>query len=208
MAGSIKLYRQKIEQECLGALVDLGFSKIGKSCVEMPTEKGFSCWVGLNQGAYANRLCIEPFVGVHVEPIARLYANIDQGKYRVRYNRCVATYAVHIGELPDASGQRAFMFTPEQSLEFQRSEIKRLAALYSTVGLSFARSISSFEALLPLLKERVSMLGGYPQRFACCLYLLGREDEARLFVEEFLTNNWDAFEGFAIPFLRMLDEAI
>jgi hypothetical protein len=57
---------------------------------------------------------------------------------------------------------------------------------------------------LPLLQERIEMLGAYPERVACCLYLMGRKDEARAFVEDFLPKNRDYFEGFAVPFLKKL----
>lgn len=50
------------------------------------------------------------------------------------------------------------------------------------------------------------MLGAYPEKYANCLYLMGRKAEARAFVEEFLPTKRDYFEGFAIPFLGKLDE--
>ena len=74
------------------------------------------------------------------------------------------------------------------------------------IGMSYARSIADYDTLLPLLKSRVNMLGGYPERVACCLYLMGRFADAREFAVAFLAKEPDYFEGFAKPFLRMIEE--
>jgi hypothetical protein len=205
MSACNAAFRDVIVDRCLMALAARGFDRFRKNDVNLHLHDGFYCWVGLNQGLYPDRLWIEPFVGIHTEPIARLYASLDNGKYAVKYNRGVATYAVHMGELEDAKDEFKFAFTPQQSDAFVQSEMDRLADLYATVGLTYAKSIASFEALLPLLKERVPMLGGYPQRVASCLYLMGRKSEARTFVENFLPDHRPVFEGFAIPFLEMLE---
>lgn len=175
-------FRDTIVDYCLGALMSAGFKRLRKKSVNWPIHNGFCCWVGLNQGLYSDRLCIEPFIGIHVEPIARLYAELDNGRYATKYDRGVATYAVHMGELKDAWDEPEFVFTPQQSEQFIQAEAERLAKLYLKVGRPFAESIASYEALLPLLRERVPMLGGYPQKVASCLYLMGRIDEAREFV--------------------------
>jgi len=52
--------------------------------------------------------------------------------------------------------------------------------------------------------ERV-LARSVPERYATCLFLIGRKAEARSFVEEFLPKQTDYFEGFATPFLKMLD---
>ena len=128
------------------------------------------------------------------------------GKWPGKYNRGVATYAVNMGTVEAVADEWAFAFGPQQSEGFIDAECDRLARLYATGGLDYARSIASYEALLPLLQQRVDMLGAYPEKYASCLYLMGRKGEARAFVEEFLPKWRDYFEGFAIPFLEMLDE--
>lgn len=205
MSACNAAFRDVIVDRCMRALVARGFDRFRKKDVDRQIHDGFYCWVGLNEGLYKDRLNINPFVGVHVEPIASLYSFLDTGKYPVKYNRGVATYAVHMGELEGAKDEFKFAFTPQQSEGFVQAEADRLADLYATVGLEFAKSIASYEALLPLLIERVPMLGGYPQRVASCLYLMGRKAEARQFVEGFLPNHQKVFEGFALPFLAKLD---
>jgi hypothetical protein len=157
--------------------------------------------VGIN--AAADRDCVEvsPFVGVHAVSIEKLWTRLKRGEYPGRYDRGVATYALHLGEL--VPNVRAFHFVDETDVDL---ETERLAALYHGVGVSFAQSISSYERLLPLIEGRVEWLGGYPERVACCLYLMGRISDAREFTERFLQTERDYFEGFALPFIQTIDD--
>ncbi|PNS08369.1 hypothetical protein [Solilutibacter silvestris] len=188
-------YRQLVLLKCYDALEAVGFTRYRKEWVDWPLGSGFHCWVGLNNALEEDRIEINLFVGIHVAPIMKLYTALEGRKY----SRGIATYAVHMGTL--APYEPAFEFTRKTDVE---AEAARLALLYSTVGLSYAQSIASYEHLLPLLKDRVPMLGAYPERFASCLYLMDLKDEARSFVEEFLKDHRDYFEGFAVPFLKMM----
>jgi hypothetical protein len=195
-------FKKIIRLNCYDSLQQSGFTRYRKESVDWPLYDGFHVWVGLNTGLYPERVEINPFVGIHVKQIMNLYVELESRKY----DRGVATYAIHMGELDGAKEEIAFAFTPQQSEEFIQSETERLAELYLNVGMPYARSIASYEALLPLLMERVPMMGGYPQRVASCLYLMGRKDDARKFVEEYLPKHQEIFEGFAIPFLKKLDD--
>lgn len=193
-------YKQVVRQHCYDALAEAGFTRFRKEGVDWPMEHGFHCWVGLNTAIEPEYIAINPFVGVHVVPIEKLIS-IKIGKYPMKYDRRVATYAVHMGELTPK--EQAFRFTRQTDVA---AEAARLARLYADVGLSYALSIGTYELLLPLLRDRVPMLGAYPERVASCLYLMGRKDEARSFVEEFLKEHRDYFEGFAVPFLKMMSD--
>lgn len=190
-------FKQAVLLKCYDALEAVGFTRYRKQDVDWPMEDGFHCWVGLNTGLEKEHLDINPFVGVHVVPIMKLYTSLEGRKY----SRSTATYAVHMGEL--VPKEPIFRFTRQTDVAV---EVDRLARLYADVGLSYALSIGTYERLLPLLQERVPMFGAYPERVASCLYLMDRKDEARLFVEEFLPDHCDYFEGFAVSFLRMLSE--
>ena len=192
------VFKRIVLLKCYDALETAGFTRYRKEGVDWPMEHGFQCWVGLNTGLDKEHLDINPFVGVHVVPVEKLWTRIKTGKYPWKYNRGHSTYAVHMGEL--APKEAIFRFTRQTDVA---AEAKRLARLYADVGLSYALSIGTYERLLPLLQERVPMLGAYPERVASCLYLMGRKEEARSFVEEFLQDHRDYFEGFAVPFLRM-----
>jgi hypothetical protein len=168
--------------------------------VDYPMQNGFHCWTGLNTGLYHDHVSVNPFVGLHVVPLGKLRALVNR-----KYDRSVATYAVGMGELPEARDERAFAFAPTQSEEFIKSEAQRLAHLYATVGLAYARSIASYEALLPLLQGRLEMLGGYPESVSSCLYLMGRLEEARDFVIAFREREPRYFDDFARAFLEMMD---
>lgn len=194
-------FKKDIRLKCYDALERNGFTRFAKEGVDWPLDGGFHCWVGLNTGLYSDRVEINPFVGVHVVPIAKLRAALEGCKY----DRGIATYAIPMGEILSVRNERAFAFTPEQSDSFVASEAQRLAGLYANAGLAYARSIASYEALLPLLEGRVEMLGGYPERVACCLYLMGEIGRARAFVGGFLAREPDYFDSFAGPFLSMID---
>lgn len=193
-------FKRAVLLVCYDALETTGFMRFRKENVDWPLESGFNCWVGLNNNLEEEYFQINPFVGIHVVPIEKLWTSFkSSGKYPAKYDRGHATYALHMGKL--APEERAFRFTRQTDVEV---EAKRLAHLYATVGLSYARSIASYDRLLPLLQERVPMLGAYPERVAACLYLMGRKEEARTFVEDFLKTHRDYFEGFAVPFLKRL----
>lgn len=192
-------YKQAVLLKCYEALETAGFTRYRKENVDWPFGNDFHCWVGLNTALEQECVEINPFVGVHVVPIEKLWTSKKTGKYPGKYNRGIATYAKHMGEL--VPKEPVLRFTRQTDVE---AEAARLARLYVTVGRSYAQSIASYESLLPLLQERVPMLGAYPERVATCLYLMDRKDEARAFVEDFLKDHRDYFEGFAVPFLKLL----
>lgn len=191
-------YKKFVREQCYDALEAAGFTRFRKEGVDWPFENGFHCWVGINAAVAAEYVEINPFVGLHVVPIEKITA-IKNGKYPKKYDRGIATYAVHMGEL--APKERAFRFSRQTDVVV---EAARLARLYVNVGLPYAQSMASYEDVLPLLQSRIISLGGYPESTAACLYLMNRKDEARTFVEAFVKKKPDYFEGFAIPFLKLL----
>lgn len=199
-------FKKAVMLKVYDAFEAAGFTRFRTEGVDWPLDDGFHAWVGLNTALYPDRVDITPNVGVHVVPIHKLYSSLDKGKYATPYDRRVATYAINIGTLEAAGDERAFAFGPQQSEAFIEAECKRLAHIYATAGLDYARSIACYEVLLPLLQQNVDSLGGYPERVASCLYLMGRKTEAREFVIDFLARRQDYFEGFANPFLEMLDK--
>jgi hypothetical protein len=192
-------FKRVVLLHCYDALEAAGFTRYRKEYVDWPLGSGFHCWIGLNNNLEREYFQINPFVGVHVVPIERLWTSFKGGKYPGKYSRGHATYAVHLGEL--APHELEFKFTQQTDI---KAEAARLAHLYVNVGLPYALGIASYERLLPLLQERVPMLGAYPERVASCLYLMDRKEEARSFVEDFLADHRDYFEGFAVPFLKLL----
>lgn len=192
-------FARKIILACYEALAAEGFTRFAKNGVDCKIHNGFHAWVGLNNALRTDYFEISPFVGVHVVSIEKLWTSLKRGKYPAKYDRGVATYARHLGEL--APSEPVFYFSCAADIDTQ---INRLVELYKTIGLEFARSIATYEKLLPLLQERAPMLGAYPERVACCLYLMGQVEEAISFSEAFLKEKPEYFEGFAVPFLKML----
>jgi hypothetical protein len=201
-------FKKRILVKCYNALEAAGFTRYRKTEVDWPFIDGFHGWVGLNNALYSDRFCIEPFVGVHSVCIHKLWYELEGNSYPSRYGR-TATYAIHMGELDGVKDEIAFVFGPQQSEGFIDSEVARLAKLYATFGMDYARSIASYDVLLPLFEEELDTLGGYPERYASCLYLMGRKDEARAYVDSFTCPSLpDYFKGFAKPFLAMLDREV
>lgn len=194
-------YKRLVRLKCYDALESAGFVRYRKEGVDWPMENGFHCWVGLNTVVEQGCVEINPFVGVHVVPIEKLWTSLKTGRYPGRYHRGDATYGLHMGEL--APKERVFRFDRQTDVA---AEADRLARLYTDVGLSYALSIGTYSRLLPLLRERIAMLGGYPERVASWLYLMDQKEEARAFAESFLKGQQDYFEGFADPFLKMLSD--
>lgn len=198
-------FKKAVMLKVYNAFETAGFTRFRKEGVDWPLHDGFHAWVGLNTALYPDRMDITPNVGVHVVQIHKL-CTLTGGKYPYKYSRGHATYAINIGTLDAAGDERAFAFGPQQSEAFIDAECKRLAHIYATAGLDYARSIANYEALLPLLQQNVDSLGLYPEMVASCLYLMGRKAEAREFVIDFLARHRDYFDGFAVPFLAKLDE--
>lgn len=191
-------FGKRISLLLLDALEAVGFTRYRKHDVDWPLHDGFQCWVSVGTAVRPDRVQVIPLVGLHVVPIMRLEASLEGRKY----DRGVATYAVNLGQLESAADERAFAFAPEQSPAFIAAEAKRLAQLYAGPALEFARSIASYPTLLSRLQERVAMLGGYPERVACCLSLMGRTEEAREFVQDFFAKEPDYLGKFAAAFLQ------
>jgi hypothetical protein len=183
--------KREILTACHKELVAAGFVAFRKDHVDWPLGGGFNAWVGLNTGLYRDRIEINPFVGVHSAPVDKLWTSLAA----IKYNRSVATYAVHFGLiLPNEKG---FSFTRSTDVN---AEAKRLAQIYVDQGLKYSRSISSLEELSKLIEQRIPRLGAYPERYASCLYLMKQEKQALSFVLEFAKANSTYFGRFAKAF--------
>ena len=198
-------FKKRIMLECFDAFERYGFTRFRKFDVDFPIHDGFHCWVGLNTALYPDKVELTPNIGLHVVPIEKMVCALDKGEYATEYDRGIATYAVNIGELDSVGNERAFAFSPQQSDSFIYSECDRLASIYATSGLQYTKSIASYESLAPLIKKRVSILGGNPERYAACLYLMGRKAEAQEFLNTFPEQYKEFIKGFSIPFLQRIE---
>jgi hypothetical protein len=188
-------YKSEVLLTCYDALSRRGFTRYRKADVDWPFDNDFHGWVGLNTGLYDEYVEVNPFMGIHATSIDRLCARIRKTKY----DRGVATYAVHLGEV--APDEKVFRITRHTNV---KAEAERLADLCVAKGIPFAKSLATYEALLPRLRSRVARLGGYPERVACCLFLAGRLEDAHSFVDEFLPSHEKYFQPFAVSFLEFL----
>lgn len=197
-------FKQRVLTCCYDSMEDAGFRRTRKHDADWHLNPEFDAWVGLNTALDPQRLEINPFVGVHAPVLERLWMDLSRLRYPGRYGRS-ATYAKHIGELETAQRERTFIFEAHSTEHAIRAEAQRLARLLRTTGIDYARAIASYDALLPLMYERAPMLGGYPQRICCCLYLMDRPTEARALAGQWASEEPDAFGSFAETFIEYLD---
>lgn len=196
-----KKFVRLVEDACESSLINVGFKKLRRESVVWEVAPGFLGWIGLNQGNHQTYLRINPFVGIHSVDVMKLWAQFDGEKYS---KGASATYAIHIGELiPE---ELTYEFHSEEQVF---AEADRLAKDIFNTGLPYMRSIASYEALLPLIEARMPMLGGYPERYALILYLSGKPDQAREFVEGVLDKKENLaqfsnefFTTFGVNFLK------
>lgn len=165
-------FRDDVTRECVEALKRYGFTEFRKGWISREINDDFSCWVGLSSGIFRDGVSMYPQVGVHASRLDRLVAELRSDP-AIKYDRHCASYSLPLLEL--APSEPAFRFTSSASMP---TTADRLAQLYDRVGFPFSQSIGSNEALLPRLEEYLPMLGGYPERYAACLFSMGRKSEA------------------------------
>lgn len=178
---------------CVEKFVDAGFTKFKGSNIYMKSKNGFHGWVGLNQGLYSDRFQINPYVGIHCEPIERLISQLRG----TQYDRCIASLSTHMGSL--APQEDIVVFYPEQQLEL---EVERLVNLYVTYGLPYYKEHQTYESLLPYFLDKAELLGGYPESIAVTYFLMGEYEASKGFVEAFRRKEPDYFETFATAFSK------
>lgn len=193
---------KRVKDACEDALLRRGFVRLGRDLVVHEIDDAFLGWVGLNVGKHSGFIRINPFAGVHCTPVMKLIADLSGEKYqRGRY----ATFAKHLGEI--CPNVRVFDFAALEEID---AEADRLATVYCEHGLPFMKGLANYQRLLGELEERVPMLGGYPQRVAATLHIMGRTQEAVDFVKERQDEYRDdpavmeSFDRFASPFLQLV----
>ncbi|MDR6095683.1 hypothetical protein [Stenotrophomonas sp. SORGH_AS_0321] len=165
----------------------------------------FQGWVGLNSGLYMDCVRVTPSIGIHCVPMERLISRIDEGPYTISNS---ASFAYTLSDL--RGGVAPFVFDSEESLA---SEAERLASVIAECGIPLMRDFANYEALVSVCKARSGILGGYPEKAAAALYLMGRSDEARKWLdmqrEPFRLDDapaWQPFETFAAKLRQIMDE--
>jgi hypothetical protein len=142
-------FKQQILLKCYEALTTVGFTHYRKENVDWPLENGFHGWIGLNTGLYDEYVEINPFVGIHVVPIEKLWLPLKGRKY----NRGVATYALHMGLL--APHTQPFEFTRATNIS---EEATRLAQFYMNVGLPYANLLLAIKPYCLYCKSELKHL--------------------------------------------------
>lgn len=175
-------FKKYVLDECEFSFKENRFYIPRKGCVLLPIDENFLGWVGMNIASNAGMLEINPFVGIHCSEIFRTKSSITKKKYPKGET---ATFAIHLGEIcPEV---RAFHFYSSEP-ESVRVEAERLVATIVKFGVPYMHSIASYNKLIPLLKERVDMLGGFPESYAIALFKNNELEKCVEFLEAHTLN--------------------
>jgi hypothetical protein len=161
---------------CKDHFVANGFVVPARRRVYADVAPGVLGWVGLSVSHSGDELEIFPNVGVHHTALMKIVSGLSRRKY-VRGD--VATYAMPLVDVMRVD--TVFRFSTSKSSD---SEVRRLVGSIVNYGLPWMRRICTLDALLPLLRERESMLGGVPERVAVALALLGRNDDLAAYLQD------------------------
>jgi hypothetical protein len=169
---------KEIESACDAAFASFGFNSRRRGNPLIALDDDFYGWIGLNRSNERDVLRIEPFIGLHCISVMQLWYELDHDLRKKKYvPGSTATVALHLGALaPDTN---AFIFE-RQGIE---GEAHRLARCVADFGLPWMRAHANLKALCPLLRERENMLGGFPERVAIVLFLLGRFREVSEYLD-------------------------
>lgn len=192
------LTRDKILTAITEELIRLGHKRYSKRVVAIDFGDGFFSWLGVPLSRI-NQTSFEVYVnvGIHAENLNRMFVSLRSDK-NINYSRSVTTYAIPI-EMLDGVGKLDHIIRLDNYLD----KSKEFAVMIAENGIKFSRSIANYETLLPLLKGRLNMHGGYPEFFACCLFFLNRLDEAKQFVEDFNRRSPGYFGAFFANFMKL-----
>jgi hypothetical protein len=185
-----------VRAACYRSLARSGFVRYERWSIDWPFDEHFHCWARINVRESDRECEVEPMIGIHAARIERGWTALKVGRYRAVYRRDLATIACSLLPVAGLAGPLTI-----RRHEAGMADVEKLVDLYRGVGLDFARGMAAYEALAPMLRERVGSLGGNPERLAFCLHLLDRRDEAIAFVSEFARTRPAYFEGFAEPFI-------
>ncbi len=196
-------FKRRVLDACEAALVRHGFRRVRMHTIALDISPDFQGWVGLNSGIYYDNVRITPAVGIHCVPLMRLVYALEERPYKISES---ATFAYTLSTLK--KGVRPFVFMSEDDLVH---EAERLASTIAQC-LPFTRDFANYEAIASISKSRSDMLGGYPEKAAVALYLMGRADEAKawldLQLEQFRLkepSTFEPFEKFAAKLLHLIE---
>lgn len=187
-------FKKSVLQACDNAFKTAGFKVPRKNCIIYPINDDFFAWVGLNTAANDGVIKINPFVGVHCHPIAETKAKLLETKYQLG---ATASYAVHLSTLSSAATEFVFDYTNQPDCE---REIQRMLNVVTEFGLHYAKQIASYPALIPLLEEKVTMLGGFPESYALALHFDGQSELCQTFLQNHAQTIEQYGEAISKPF--------
>ena len=198
-----KEFRRRVLDACEAALMRRGFRRVRMHSLVLDIDADFQGWIGLCDGIYNDNVRITPAVGIHCIPLMRISHALKGRPYRISD---IATFA-YPRSIVEA-GVKPFVFMSEEELV---PEAERLASAIERCT-PFMRDFANYEAIASISKSWSGMLGGYPEQAAVALYLMGRADEAKAWLDIQMhrfrlgeRSTCEAFENFAAKLLHLIN---
>lgn len=195
---------KKVRLAALAALEHTGFTIREDHTPVLQISESVDAWVGLNITKKGNGVITLCNVGVHCRKIESLICDMTVGNYARLYDSTIATYSTPLASLELPPTERSFYVEAGASDEFLAEEAARLARLVSDHGIPFAQEISGYTTLLEKLKPLAYKLGGFPERYAACLYFLERYNE----LDEFMTKYPEHLKPYVSGFFEPLKQKV
>lgn len=194
------MLKDSVREDLLEALVARGLTRLRKRRVGVDFGGGFFSWCGLNFKPNDNGFTAHVFVGVHCVQLERTWTSLKRVKYVTQYSMDLATVSIGIDRVVEL--RRGDLSISPDSYS---GDIARVAEFISGHGLEYCKNIANYDSILLELGKRVHILAGVPEKYACCLYLMGKEAEAAAFIKEFSRGNANYLQDFTANFLKMCD---
>lgn len=199
--GNVVMTR-KIRAAALAAIEHTGFTIRENHSPVLQISESVDVWVGLNITKKGNGVITLCNVGIHCRKIESLICDMTVGNYARQYDSTIATYATPLASLELPPTERSFFVETGASDEFIAEEAARLARLVSDYGIPYAQEVSDYTVLLEKLKPLAYKLGGFPERYAACLYFLKRYNELDEFITKYPEQLNPYVAGFFEPLMR------
>ena len=167
-------FTDDVARACEHALKARGFYVLRQGTILFPINDEFSGWLGLNRAKHGSVVNVYPFVGIHAHEVGKLIAKCRGEKYK---NGWLATFALPISAIIENFPGIAF----EENQDIDKSA-DDFAQLISDNVIEYYRSMSAYDKILPMLIQRETTGGGYPERVASVYYLTGEKEKAKIYI--------------------------
>jgi hypothetical protein len=203
-------FRKIIYQEATASLEPFGFKEMREGFYSLAVREGVWGTLAFNISNYPKLFEINPIVGVHFSQLERTISVIEGCEYSQTGPPSIGT-TIHF--LLGKESTVRWEFDENLDVQAQRDTVASMVNAIKAVGIPYILAHSSFEKLPDALPWNVDNYGTQ-YRVPVLLAMLGRSDEARSYVENYvqgfpttiIEGTYDAqYIAFANRFYAYLD---